>query len=82
MENRTELDTIKREATTRFVGYVTAAFGFVAGLAWNEAAKALIEHLFPAAGDDVTAKLIYAAAVTIIVVALTILLTRLFKTKH
>lgn len=31
----------------RTLAYIAAAFGLIAGLAWNDAVKALIEYLFP-----------------------------------
>lgn len=46
---------------------MTAAFGFVAALAWNEAIKALVaEYVSP--GDELTGMLVYAIVVTIIAV--------------
>ncbi|RJQ14372.1 hypothetical protein C4553_01495 [Candidatus Parcubacteria bacterium] len=63
----------------RTVGYIVAAFGFVAGLAWNEAIKALIESFFPLAKNTLTAKFGYAVIVTIVVVVLTMYLFRLAR---
>ena len=65
---------------TKVLGYLLAGFGLVAGLAWNEAIKALIEHFFPAnEGSDLAAKFIYAGVVTLFVVVITIVLARVFK---
>ena len=53
-------------------GYIDAAFGLVAGLAWNDAIKALIEALYPqGASGGITAKFVYAAIITVVVVLLT-----------
>jgi len=45
IKNGTE--EIKKEIRQRTLGYILAAFGLVAGLAWNEAIKSFIEYLFP-----------------------------------
>jgi uncharacterized membrane protein len=63
-----ELESSVREKT---VGYITAAFGLVAGLAWNDAIKALIEKVFPGAGEGIFAKFGYALLITAIVVFIT-----------
>ena len=55
---------------------ITAAFAFVAGLAWNEAIQKLIEE-FCTAGGAVTGLLIYAVIVTIVAVVVTVLLARI-----
>ena len=49
------------------IGYLMAAFGLVAGLAWNDAIKSLIEFLFPLSGSSIWIKFIYAVAITILV---------------
>ncbi|MBU1131574.1 hypothetical protein KJ840_05590 [Patescibacteria group bacterium] len=63
------------------LGYMVAALGLVAGLAWNDAIKSLIEFLFPNQQNSLTAKFGYAVIITIVIVALTIILTKVFK-KH
>jgi hypothetical protein len=63
-----ELESSVREKT---VGYITAAFGLVAGLAWNDAIKSLIESVFPVAKDSVMIKFVYASLMTIAVVLVT-----------
>ncbi|HBU27823.1 TPA: hypothetical protein DEB00_01770 [Candidatus Uhrbacteria bacterium] len=73
---------MKAEASTRITGYVLASFGLVAGLAWNEAIKALIEQIFPAPADSILAKLVYATVVTIFVIAVTIIVTHVTKRKE
>ncbi len=67
---------------SKVLGYILAGFGLVAGLAWNDAIKALIDHLFPAGeGSSLTAKFIYALVVTVMVVIVTIILAKVFKTE-
>lgn len=55
---------------------ITAAFAFVAGLAWNEAIQKLIEEFYTA-GGAATGLLIYAVIVTIVAVVVTVLLARI-----
>lgn len=58
------------------INYVTAALSVVAGLAWNDAVKAAITYFFPAEASNIAAQFIYALAMTVIVVVLTIILRR------
>ena len=46
-------------------GYIIAAFGFVAGLAWRDVSMALVEYLFPMSKDTILAKFLYAILVSI-----------------
>ncbi|NND87414.1 MAG: hypothetical protein HKM23_08885 [Nitrosopumilus sp.] len=54
---------------------VTAAFGLVAALAWNEAIKAIFKEIFGTA-DAIVPMLIYAVVVTITAVIASILVAR------
>lgn len=49
-------------------GYMLGALGFVAGLAWNDAIKSLIESFFPLSNSSLWLKFLYAILVTFIVV--------------
>lgn len=64
------------EVLDKIVQLLTAAFGLVAALAWNEAVQGLFRALFPEAGD-LLAKFVYAGVVTVVVVFVTIRLGRL-----
>lgn len=77
---REESKTLQREVRERTLGFITGGLGLVAGLAWNDAIKALIEYLFPLGKDSIPAKFIYAALISVIVVALSVYLVRLLKT--
>ena len=59
---------IKTQIRSQTAGYIAGALGLVAGLAWGDAIKALIEDLFPFAKSGLLAKFIYAVLVTLIVV--------------
>ncbi len=67
--------TLKQEVMDKIAALVTAAFGLVAALAWNDAIKAIFKQVF---GTDsaVGPMLIYAIMVTIIAVILTIIVAR------
>ena len=83
--NRTkeEIINLRKEIKEKTVGYILAAFGFVAGLAWNEAIKSAISRYFPA-GSGIVSLIIYAVVVTIIAVLVTAKLNKIaekYKTK-
>jgi hypothetical protein len=59
-----------QETKAKTFGYISAALGFVAGLAWNEAIAAAIDALFPLSKDSVGIKFLYAVVVTVAVVIL------------
>jgi len=59
----------------KIAALVTAAFGLVAALAWNEAIKAIFKEIFGEA-ESITPLLIYAIVVTIAAVILTIIVAR------
>jgi len=69
----------KQEVTERMLQYVLAAFGFVAGLAWNEAVKSLIEYLFPLTQHTLLAKFFYAIIVTFLLVVVSLYLVKLLR---
>ncbi len=58
--------TPTQELKAQVIGFVIAAFGFVAGLAWNDAVKALIDALVPVGSGGVAAKFAYAVIATAI----------------
>ena len=70
---------LRREMRERTVGFITGGLGLVAGLAWNDAIKALIEYLFPLGKDSIPAKFIYAAVISAVVIVLSVYLVRLLK---
>lgn len=74
------MDEIKKEVKKQSITYITTALALVAGLAWNDAIKELINYLFPT-GGGILAKFIYAAGITIVVVILISYVNKLFKEK-
>ncbi len=78
-ENLKKEKRVNEVIKEKTVSYILAAFSLVAGLAWNEAVKSLIEYVFPSAGNSIAAKIFYAAALTIILVAISFYLTKLIK---
>lgn len=47
--------------------YIAAGLGLVAGLAWNDAIKVLIDFFVPDTGNTIIAKLLYAIVITLVV---------------
>jgi hypothetical protein len=70
-----------QEVKAKIVGYMTAAFGLVAALAWNDAVKALIDILYAADKNTVTAKFIYAIVISVVVVLISIYLAKITEKK-
>jgi len=67
--------SIKQEILDKIAALVTAAFGLVAALAWNDAIKLLFQELF-GTQDQLGPMLAYAIFITIIAVVLTIIVAR------
>lgn len=74
-----DVDAVRKAAQEKVWGYIAAALGLVAGLAWNDAIKGLIEHYFPIQRDSVWAKVWYAVLITVGVVFVMVKLERYFK---
>jgi len=66
---------LQAEVIEKIAALVTAAFGLVAALAWNEAIQAIFAAVFGAAGN-IAALLGYAILVTLIAVVVTIWIGR------
>ena len=64
---------------SKVLTYIGGGFGFVAGLAWNDAIKELIQYIFPLATDTLMAKFIYAVLITIVVVIIITYLERILN---
>ena len=69
---------LRTEIRERTLGYMLAAFGFVAGLAWNDAIQALIGHLFPLPENTLPAKFFYAVIISFVAVIISVYMSRLF----
>lgn len=78
MDNN-EDKNIRDEVRQKTLGYILAALGLVAGLAWNDAIKALIEYVFPMTQNTLFAKLFYAILITLVVVVMSIYVTKLLR---
>jgi len=76
-----ESGLLKKEIKAKVINYITAAMGLVAGLAWNEAIKGVIEYLFPLERNSVWAKFAYALGITIFLVMITIYLAKVMAGK-
>ncbi|OGI93795.1 hypothetical protein A3A03_00835 [Candidatus Nomurabacteria bacterium RIFCSPLOWO2_01_FULL_40_18] len=60
------------------MGFLVGGLGLVAGLAWNDAVRSLIEHFFPLERNSVLVKFVYAGVITVVVVIFSMYLSRLF----
>lgn len=72
-------DEVRIEFRNRIAAYLTAAFGLVAGLAWNDAIKSLIIYWFPAEANTIMVKFAYAIGITIVFVLVSILIIGVIK---
>lgn len=70
---------LEREVREKTLGYIITSFGLVAGLAWNDAIKAFIDRFFSDPGNGLKAKFLYASLLTVIVVLVSLYVSRLFK---
>lgn len=67
--------SLKEQILDKMGSLITAAFGLVAALAWNEAIKAIFAELFGTT-ETIIPMISYAIIVTIIAVVVTILIAR------
>jgi len=74
-----EAKLIQKEVRRRLLTYIAAGFGFVAGLAWNDAVKLLIDVLFPQISNTIVAKFAYAVLLTLVVGVVLVVLGRFMK---
>ncbi len=70
--------SLKLEILEKMSQLVTAGFGLVAALAWNDAIQSLFKLIFPQQ-SEVWAKFIYAILITVIVVIITMRLSDLIN---
>jgi hypothetical protein len=71
----TENSPLSKEILDKMAALVTAAFGLVAALAWNDAIKAVFKEIF-GTSDAIGPMLAYAIIITIIAVILTLTVAR------
>jgi hypothetical protein len=76
--NLKQIKELKLEVLVKMSDLAIAGFGLVAALAWNSAIQALFAKLIPADQDGgLIAQIFYAILVTVIVVAVTLRLSRM-----
>ncbi len=68
-------DEFKVQLLETFASLITAAFGLVAALAWNETIKQAVAQVF-SNGNDLMGLFVYAVIVTILAVIMTLLIAR------
>lgn len=75
-----EIVDVRQEIRDKTAGYIVTALGLVAGLAWNEAIRSMIEYFFPPnKSGAVWAKFIYAVVLTLVVVLVSFYIVKFFK---
>lgn len=79
IEKSLETKRLKREIRKQSFGYVVGALSLVAGLAWNDAIKAVIDYIFPLDRSGLWVKFIYAGALTFVVILFTVYVARFFN---
>jgi hypothetical protein len=75
---REKVRETNREVMIQTATLMNSAFALVAALAWNEALKALIERYIPA-GSTLYSQVLYALVLTVIVVLVSMRLTRIIR---
>ncbi len=72
------MTSLKVEIMDKIVALMTAAFGFVAALAWNGAISKLMTDWLGEGGDNTLGLIIYAVIVTIVAVIAIVLISRTY----
>ena len=75
MADEEKEEPLKVVVYDKIAALITAAFGLIAALAWNDAIKLIFKSVFGEA-DSIGPMLIYAIIVTIAAVILTIIVAR------
>lgn len=78
-EIKKSVQELRETVKQRTFSYIITALGLVAGLAWNEAIKSLIDNIFPLEKNSLLAKFIYAFGVTLIVILIIFYLEKRIK---
>jgi len=71
-----DVGQLRLEILQKITDLVTAGMGLVAALAWNNAIQAIFNRVFPKPGDNIAALTVYALVITIIIVVITVQLSR------
>lgn len=79
LANQIKEAEITQDVRAQVVGYIVAAISLVAGLAWNDAIKSLIEYFVPLSQNTIWAKLSYAVVISIFVGIASFVLVRWTK---
>lgn len=68
IEIKEQLGKVKQEVRKQTMTYVAGGLSLVAGLAWNDAIKSLIDWFFPLSGNSIVIKFLYAGVLTLVIV--------------
>ncbi len=75
MVSEEKVKSLREEILDKMGALVTAAFGLVAALAWNEAIKAIFKEVF-GTQETLIPMIIYASVVTVIAVVITLIIAK------
>lgn len=78
-EKENQKKSLKIEILEKIAQLITAGFGLVAALAWNDAIKTLFIKIFPKPDDNLIVMFAYALIITIIIVLVTVQVGRLIE---
>lgn len=70
------MGSLRTMVIEQIAALMTAAFGLIAALAWNEAIKTLVAQFFDSEDGQLMGLFVYAIIVTIIAVVATIVIAR------
>lgn len=73
---RKKVSGLGREVTAQVLNLMTSSFGLVAALAWNDAVQSAFKEYLPTS-SDIPAKFIYAILISVLIVFVTMNLTKL-----
>ena len=75
--SKKEIKALRLEVLVKMSDLATAGFGLVAALAWNSAIQALFAKFMPETNGGLIAQIFYAIIVTVVVVLVTLKLSRM-----
>ena len=74
-------ENIRKETGEKLSFYILSGMSFVVALSWNETIKSFIELLFPLNKNSIFAKFFYSFVITLLLIFVTLLLSKLKSKK-
>jgi uncharacterized membrane protein len=82
--NKEHLSDVYSDISTKIPNFIITAFSLVAALAWNNAINSMIDYYTPEKyknTNNYTAKLIYALALSIVIIIIIAILSKITASK-